>query len=534
MLLERFDLNKLGRMENQDPALQLLLNEYAEAIERARVYDVAVRTPLESAPVLSRRINNQLYIKREDLQSVYSFKLRGAYNKISGLSKAELSKGVICASAGNHAQGVALSGSRLGIPATIVMPVTTPAIKVEAVRVLGGTIILHGDSYDEASVYAHELAETQSLTYVPPYDDFEVIAGQGTVGVEILEQCRELNLESVDAIFIPVGGGGLLAGVASWVKKYRPEIKVIAVESEDSACLYRAMEAGERVVLDQVGLFADGVAVRQIGEEPFELARHLVDAVVLVTVDEICAAISDIFRDNRSLAEPAGALSIAGAKRYAELTGMAGQYFVAIESGANVNFDRLRHIAERAELGEQREALLAVTIPERPGSFRHFCELLGRRGITEFNYRYADAQQAHIFAGVQLSEGNAEKQMLIDSLQAHDFNVVDMSDNETAKVHVRYMVGGRSMHVSDEVLFRFEFPERPGALLDFLNSIGNRWNISLFHYRNHGSAYGRVLVGMQVPAPERADCKALFDALHYEYAEETDNPAYRYFLDAAG
>lgn len=532
MLLEQFDHEKLQREAAGHPTVEQLLDDYARAISAARVYDVAERTPLEYARGLSQRLGNDLWIKREDLQSVFSFKLRGAYNKVAALPESKRARGVICASAGNHAQGVALAGSRLNIPATIVMPQTTPGIKVESVRALGGQVVLHGDSFDEASEHAHALAVQQELTYIPPYDDFEVIAGQGTVGMEILEQLAESGLDTVDAIFVPVGGGGLLAGIAAWVKKLRPEIRIVGVEAEDSACLYHAMEAGERVVLNQVGLFADGVAVRQIGEEPFRVVRHLLDAMVLVTVDEMCAAISDIFRDNRSLAEPAGALAVAGAKRYAEMTGQRGKRYVAIESGANVNFDRLRHIAERAELGEQREALLAVTIPERPGSFRKFCELLGRRGITEFNYRYASQRKAHIFAGVQLSGGNAEKQQLLEVLAGHDYPVVDMSDNEMAKVHVRYMVGGRSEHVQDEILFRFEFPERPGALLQFLNSIGERWNISLFHYRNHGSAYGRVLVGLQVPVNERADCRASLDALHYVYEEETDNPAYLFFLDS--
>ncbi len=532
MLLEQFDSERLRRLEKNDPALETLLSDYANAIENASVYDVAVRSPLEWAPVLSGRLGNQLYIKREDLQSVFSFKLRGAYNKVAHLDEAQRARGVICASAGNHAQGLALAGARLGIPATIVMPRTTPPIKVESVRALGGNIVLHGDSFDEASEEAHRLTQEQGLAYVPPYDDPQVIAGQGTVGREILEQIDAHGLENLDAVFIPVGGGGLLAGVAAWIKQRRPEVKIIGVEAEDSACLYRAMEAGERVTLAQVGLFADGVAVRQVGEEPFRLARHLVDAMVLVTVDEICAAISDIFRDNRSLAEPAGALAVAGVKRYVEMTGVREQTFVAIESGANVNFDRLRHIAERAELGEHREALLAVTIPERPGSFRQFCEIIGRRSVTEFNYRYANASQAHIFVGVGLRDGVAEKEALIERLRRADYPVVDMSNNEMAKVHVRYMVGGRSQHVDDEIVFRFEFPERPGALLDFLNSIGGRWNISLFHYRNHGSAYGRVLVGLQVPEAEHDDCRASFDELHYEYEEETSNPAYRFFLDS--
>ena len=506
-----------------------LTHDYPALVRAARVYDVAQVTPVEVAPKLSARLGNRVLLKREDLQPVYSFKLRGAYNKIAQLEPAARARGVICASAGNHAQGVALAASKLGIPALIVMPRTTPSIKVEAVQALGGQTLLHGDSYDEAYDEAQRLAQARGLSFVHPYDDPLVIAGQGTVGKEILEQCPV----PLHAIFVPAGGGGLLAGVAAYVKALRPEIRVIGVEPEDAACLYAAFEAGRRVVLDQVGIFADGVAVKQVGEEPFRVAQQHVDAVMTVSVDEICAAISDIFRDNRSLAEPAGAVALAGLKKYVEQTGVREQTLLAIESGANVNFDRLRHIAERAELGEHREALLAVTIPERPGSFREFCGLLGRRSITEFNYRFADASSAHVFAGVQLEEGEAEKQSLLARLQDAGFGVVDMSANEMAKVHVRYMVGGRAFRVRDEVLFRFEFPERPGALLKFLDSVGSRWNISLFHYRNHGAAYGRVLVGLQVPEGERADCRAAFDKLHYEYQEETDNPAYQLFLGSA-
>lgn len=490
------------------------------------VYQVAQVSPLERATRLSVTLGNEVLIKREDLQPVYSFKLRGAYNKIAALSSEERRRGVICASAGNHAQGVALAGRKLNLPAIIVMPRTTPSIKVEAVQALGAQVLLSGDSYDEASLEAQRLKELQGLTYIPPYDDVAVIAGQATVGLEILEQC----VGSLDAVFVPCGGGGLLAGVAAVIKAARPDVRVIAVEPEDAACLFAAFERGERVVLDQVGLFADGVAVRQVGAEPYRVAQHHVDGVIKVSVDEICAAISDIFRDNRSLPEPAGAVALAGLKKYVEATGCKGQTLLAIESGANVNFDRLRHIAERAELGEHREALLAVTIPERPGAFRQFCEMLGRRAITEFNYRYADTSRAHVFAGVKLEQGESEKQTLITVLRETGFDVVDMSQNEMAKVHVRYMVGGRSAQVADEILFRFEFPERPGALLKFLDSVGSRWNISLFHYRNHGAAYGRVLVGMQVPPTERNACRLALDQLHYDYAEETNNPAYQLFL----
>ena len=527
MLLEEFERQPRGESPVSDDAVKALTEDYARRIRNARVYEVAVRSPLEEAPRLSQRLGNHVWLKREDLQSVYSFKLRGAYNKIAGLPAEQRERGVICASAGNHAQGVALAGQKLGIKATIVMPTTTPPIKVESVEALGGNIVLAGDSYDEASAAAMQLVEEQGLAFIPPYDDPDVIAGQGTVGMEIDQQ----RGEDLDIIFVPVGGGGLAAGVAAWFKCLRPEVKVIAVEPDDAACLYEALEAGERVVLDQVGLFADGVAVRQIGEEPFRVLQPLIDGVVRVTVDEICAAISDIFRENRSLPEPAGAVALAGLKRYVEQTGIKDQHLVAIESGANVNFDRLRHIAERTELGEQREALLAVTIPERPGAFRQFLDALDKRGVTEFNYRYSDASQAHIFVGIKLTDGIAEKQALIERLRSEDYPVEDLSDNEMAKVHVRYMVGGRAAHVTDEVVFRFEFPERPGALLKFLNSIGGRWNISLFHYRNHGAAYGRVLVGMQVPPQDRDACRQALDELHYDYAEETDNPAYRFFLD---
>ncbi|HWQ94941.1 MAG TPA: threonine ammonia-lyase, biosynthetic [Gammaproteobacteria bacterium] len=500
---------------------------YIEKILKAHVYDVALETSLDPAPSLSRRVGNRVLLKREDLQPVFSFKLRGAYNKISGLSAEQLKQGVITASAGNHAQGVALAAERRGIRALIVMPKTTPDIKVQSVRNLGAEIVLHGNTYDDAYEHAMRLAAEQRMTFIHPYDDPEVIAGQGTVGMEILHQ----HADPIYAIFVPVGGGGLIAGVSAYVKQLRPEVKVIGVEPDDAACLYEALRAGRRVVLDHVGIFADGVAVRQVGEEPFRIAQTCVDEVILVSTDEICAAIKDIFDDTRSIAEPAGALAVAGLKKYIEREGLANQTLVAINSGANMNFDRLRHVAERAELGEQREALLAVTIPERPGSFREFCDAIGNRSITEFNYRYHDPNEAHVFAGVQMHDGPVEKEKLIAHLRAKGYPVLDMTDNEMAKMHIRYMVGGHSNNkVAHEVLYRFEFPERPGALLHFLNRIGQRWNISLFHYRNHGAAYGRVLVGIQIPSAEHAEFQGFLKEVGYNYCEEAGNPVYTLFL----
>jgi threonine dehydratase len=498
---------------------------YIERILRARVYDVATETPLTLAAGLSRRLGNRIYLKREDLQPVFSFKLRGAYNKLKHLPREALERGVIAASAGNHAQGVSLGAARLGVEATIVMPRTTPPIKVQAVRGFGGKAVLHGDSYDEAYAHARELADERGLTFIHPFDDPDVIAGQGTIAMECLRQ----HPEPPAAIFVPVGGGGLIAGVAAYVKYVHPRIRVIGVEPEEAPTLHAALAAGRRVVLDEVGLFADGVAVRQIGEETFRIARETVDEVVLVDTDSICAAIKDIFDDTRGIAEPAGALAVAGLKRWVEDNGISGQDLIAIESGANINFDRLRHVAERADLGERREALLAVGIPERPGSFLAFCRALGKRQITEFNYRYADQRQAQVFVGIELGGGPAERRELIDRLQAKGFSVLDMSENETAKLHIRFMVGGHASGVSDERLIRFEFPERPGALLNFLSGLGRRWNISLFHYRNHGAAYGRVLMGIQVPAADRPEFTRLLDGLGYRFWEETENPAYDLF-----
>ncbi len=506
------------------PDTSRLLEQYRARIERAQVYDVARISALEDAPKLSKRLGNRILLKREDTQPVYSFKLRGAYNRIAKLSDVERARGVITASAGNHAQGVALAAQRLGLTAWIVMPRTTPALKVESVRALGGKAILHGDAYDDAREHAFKLAAEKGMTMVHPYDDPEVIAGQGTIAREMLEQCGDL-----DAVFVPVGGGGLLAGVAAWIKAVRPSIKVIAVEPEDSNCFAAAMQAGRRVTLPSVGLFADGVAVRQIGEENFRVARHLVDECLLVSVDEICAATRDIFYDNRALPEPAGALAVAGIKRWVQQHGVQGQTLAAIVSGSNVNFDRLRHIAERAELGDDAEALLAVTIPEQPGAYKRFLRQIGKRPITEFNYRYASEQAAHIFVGVKL-DGAEQREALVISLRDAGYDVVDMTGNEMAKLHVRFMVGGRSPGLPNERLFRFEFPERPGAALDFLNAIGSRWNISLFHYRNHGAAFGRVLCGLQVPKKEWAECRRSLDALGYAYVEESDNPAYQLFL----
>ncbi len=504
------------------------MRDYLERILKARVYDVARESPLDPAPLLSTRLGNRVLLKREDLQPVFSFKVRGASNKIAGLDAEACARGVIAASAGNHAQGVALAAKRRGIEALIVMPKTTPRIKIDSVRANGATIVLHGSAYDEACEHAELLAQQRNLVFIHPYDDIDVIAGQGTVAMEILRQ----HTEALDAIFVPVGGGGLIAGVAAYVKALWPAIKIIGVEPDEAPSLHHALQAGERVVLDQVGIFADGAAVRQVGKEPFRVARECVDEVVLVNTDEICAAIKDIFEDTRSIAEPAGALAVAGLKRYVNRTPrpLRNKTFVAIDSGANVNFDRLRHIAERAEIGEQREALLAVTIPERPGSLREFCHTLGTRSITEFNYRFTGSPDARLFVGIELRDGVAERNTLIRHLRERGYAVVDMTDNEMAKLHIRHMVGGRAREIEDEVVYHFEFPERPGALLRFLTRMGRLWNISLFHYRNHGADYGRVLMGIQVPVPERERLQAFLDDIGYAHRSETDNVAYRHFL----
>ncbi len=503
-----------------------MLEQYMKKILTAPVYDVAVETPLQHARFLTERLGNQILLKREDLQPVFSFKIRGAYNKLAQLTDAERACGVVAASAGNHAQGLALASREMGVKATIVMPKTTPEIKVRAVKAWGAKVVLHGDAFPEALAYSQKLVEEKGFTYIHPYDDPDTIAGQGTVAMEILRQHKG----SIDAIFVPVGGGGLVAGIAAYVKYLKPEIKVIGVEPEDSNCLQAAMAAGERVVLPSVGLFADGVAVTQIGEHTFEVARRYVDEVITVSTDEICAAIKDIYDDTRSITEPAGALGVAGIKKYVERQGVSGKTLVAIDSGANINFDRLRHVAERAELGEKREALIAVTIPERPGSFKAFCQALGKRAITEFNYRYHDAQQAQIFVGVQTHPETDPRDALLKQLHSKKLPVVDLTDNELAKLHIRHMVGGHSAQATDEVVYRFEFPERPGALLNFLNKLGARWNISMFHYRNHGAAYGRVIVGLQVPPAERDQVAAVLEGIGYPYWFEGDNPAYQLFL----
>jgi len=517
-----------------------MLRTYLEKILKSRVYDVVEKeTPLDAAPALSRRLGNRVLLKREDLQPVFSFKLRGAYNKIAGLSPEERARGVIAASAGNHAQGVALSAARLGIRSLIVMPVTTPAIKVDAVRNFGAEIVLSGNTYDEARAHASALMKETGMTFAHPYDDPDVIAVQGTIAMEIFRQ----HTEDLHAIFVPVGGGGLIAGIAAYTKALWPEVKVIGVEPDEAPCMHEALRAGERVILDQVGIFADGVAVRQVGKAPFVIARQYVDEVLVVNTDAICAAIKDIYDDTRSITEPAGALGVAGIKEYVAREQLTGKTLIAIDSGANVNFGRLQDIAERAELGEGREALLAVTIPERPGSFLAFCQTIGERAVSEFNYRYAERHEARVFVGVQLRDGEADKQALIARLEKAGYPVLDMSGNEMAKLHIRHMVGGRAPEIraggpeaapggnpAGEQLYRFQFPERPGALLQFLTKMQNRWNISLFHYRNHGAAYGRVLAGFQVPDPDLGAFGGFLAETGYPYWRESENPAYELFL----
>jgi threonine dehydratase len=502
-------------------------HNYVQMIRDANVYDVARKTPLEYASLVSRRFGNQIWLKREDMQSVFSYKIRGAYNLMSSLSSSVLGAGVIAASAGNHAQGVALSARELCTRAIIVMPKTTPEIKVDSVYRLGGEVILHGNSYDDASQYAKALATERNLTFIPPYDHPLVIAGQGTVGLEILDQAGT----EIDAIFVPVGGGGLISGIGAYIKEVAPKIKLIGVEPDEAASMTAALDMGERVTLDEIGIFADGAAVRQVGEENFVLAQQYVDEMLTVTIDEICAAVKDIFEDTRSIAEPAGALSLAGVKQYIGKHNLKDKHLVSILSGANVNFDRLRHIAELAELGEEREVLIGATIPEKPGSFKDFCHALGPRLITEFNYRKSNSLSASVFAGVKIKDREVERSHLITNLKNKGYEPIDMTDDEVAKMHLRFMVGGPSSeHVENEKLLRFEFPERAGALMLFLSNLGNRWNISLFHYRNHGAAYGRVLIGIELTDEDFVEFQDEVQKLNMSYKDETDNPAYLLFL----
>ena len=503
-----------------------MLNEYVKKILQAHLYDLVNKVPLEKSINLSCRYGNTIWHKREDLQTVFSFKLRGAYNKILQLTPQQKQAGLIVASAGNHAQGVALAAGRQKLDALIVMPKTTPDIKVRAVEYYGAKVKLHGNNYNEAFDHAREIEQQSGRVFIHPYDDIDVIAGQGTIAVEILQQIPKLP----DMIFVPVGGGGLISGIAVYIKFLYPHIKVIGVEPEDAACMHDALKYGRRVVLDQVGIFADGVAVKQVGEEPFRIAQQYVDEVVLVNTDEICAAIKDIFDDTRAIMEPAGALSTAGIKKYLEQHSLRDQQIVSITSGANINFDRLRHVTERAEIGEHREMLFAATITEKPGSFKAFCEVVCQRSITEFNYRYADSELAQVFVGLKVEKMAEEKQQVLEALRKAGIDAQDMSDNELAKSHIRFMVGGKSANVCDERLFRFQFPERPGALLRFLDTMGAQWNISLFHYRNHGAEYGRVLVGIQVPPADNERFVAYLQDLNYPYWEESDNIAYQKFL----
>jgi threonine dehydratase len=506
--------------------------DYLKKILTARVYDVAIESSLEPAKNLSRRLHNKVLLKREDQQAVFSFKLRGAYNKMAHLTAEQLKRGVICASAGNHAQGVALSAHKLGTRAVIVMPVTTPQVKVEGVKSLGGEVVLHGESYSDAYLHACELEKQHGLTFVHPFDDPDVIAGQGTIAMEILRQ----HQGPLDAVFVAIGGGGLIAGVANYIKAVRPEIKVIGVHTTDSDAMRQSVAAKKRVTLSDVGLFADGTAVKLVGEETFRVARELVDEFITVDTDAVCAAIKDVFIDTRSIVEPSGALGVAAIKQYVAKNKTRGETYAAILSGANMNFDRLRFVAERAEVGEEREALFAVTIPEERGSFRRFCELVGAlpgglRSVTEFNYRISDAAQAHVFVGLT-THGKGESVKIAANFNRHGFNTLDLTHDELAKEHIRHMVGGRTSLAHDERLMRFDFPERPGALMKFLSAMRPNWNISLFHYRNQGADYGRILVGIQVPKADHKAFKEFLETLGYPYVEETDNPVYRLFLQS--
>ncbi|MDY7577859.1 threonine ammonia-lyase, biosynthetic [Herbaspirillum sp. RTI4] len=504
--------------------------DYLKKILTSRVYDVAVETPLEFAKILSEKTGNRIYFKREDMQSVRSFKLRGAYNKMANLKPAQLKRGVICASAGNHAQGVALSAARLGCRAVIVMPVTTPSVKIEAVKALGGEVVLSGESFTDAYDHALTLEKKLKLTFVHPFDDPDVIAGQGTIAMEILRQ----HSGPIDAIFVAIGGGGLISGVAAYVKAVRPEIKIIGVQTTDSDAMARSLKAGRRITLTDVGLFADGTAVKLVGEETFRLAQKYVDEIILVDTDAVCTALKDVFQDTRSILEPSGALAVAGAKAYIERAKnskkpVKNQTLVSIACGANMNFDRLRFVVEMAEVGESREVMFAVTIPEQRGSFRHFCELVGPRNVTEFNYRISDERAAHVFIGIQ-TDGTDDAKTLTNLFEKNKFNVLDLTRDELAKVHVRHMVGGKSALAEDELLYRFEFPERRGALMRFLNSMSPNWNISLFHYRSQGGDVARILVGLQIPKREMKGFKEFLAGLGYRYSDESNNPAYKLFL----
>jgi len=501
-------------------------DDYIKKILCARVYDLAVETPVSEAPKLSRHMGNKISLKREDLQPVFSFKIRGAYNCMRQLNQKQRDAGVVAASAGNHAQGVALSARHLGIRAVIVMPLTTPDIKVDSVREKGGEVVLFGDTFDEACSHAYHLQQEKSMTFIHPYDDPNVIAGQGTVGVELMKQLKEVP----DVVFIPVGGGGLAAGMSVYIKYVSPQTKVVAVEPEDAACLKAALDADKRVKLDEVGIFADGVAVGEIGEETFKLCREYIDEVVTVSTDEICAGVKDVFEATRVIAEPAGALALAGLKSYVRKHKISGQNLAAVVSGANTSFGRLRHISERTELGSEKEALFAVTIQETPGSFLKFCKSLGNASITEFNYRFSGRKKAHIFVGVELSDGEPSRKGILKSFAQSGIEVVDLTHDEMAKLHVRYMVGGHGNDVEDEYLYRVQFPEKPGALLKFLSALESDWNISLFHYRNHAAAYGRVLMGIQVPENERNQLESRLNTIEYPWCAEGENPAYKIFL----
>jgi threonine dehydratase len=507
-----------------------MTTSYLKKILTSRVYDLAVETPLELAPTLSDRTGNRIYLKREDMQSVFSFKLRGAYNKMAQLTPAQLRRGVICASAGNHAQGVALSAKTLGCRAVIVMPTTTPALKIEAVRARGGEVVLSGESYSDAYQHALHLEKKEKLTFVHPFDDPEVIAGQGTIAMEILRQ----HAGPIHAVFVAIGGGGLIGGIGAYIKAVRPDIKVIGVQTTDSDAMARSLKAGRRVVLSDVGLFSDGTAVKQVGEETFRLAKQVVDEVLLVDTDDVCTAIKDVFTDTRSILEPAGALAVAGAKAYIARAAKArqpvrDQTLVAIACGANMNFDRLRFVAERAEVGEAHEAVFAVTIPEERGSFKRFCQLVGARAVTEFNYRISDDKEAHVFVGLQVADRD-EPEKISKLFKKQGFKTIDLTQDELAKLHIRHLVGGKSAHAGNEILYRFEFPERPGALMRFLDSMAPNWNISLFHYRSQGGDVGRVLVGLQVPKTEMKAFRAFLATLGYRAWDESENPAYKLFL----